>query len=314
MIIGRFAPSPTGPLHFGSLVAALGSYLFARSAAGRWLLRIDDLDRPRVIPGALDDILRTLELLGFEWDGEPVWQSRRGEAYREALALLEASGAVYPCGCSRAEIARIASAPHGSGDELAYPGSCRRGLAAGREPRSLRIMVPAEEICFNDGICGPYRQNLAAVCGDFVVRRADGLFAYHLATVVDDAAAGVNQVVRGADLLFSTPRQIYLQRLLGFSQPDYFHLPLVTAADGAKLSKRDSAVSLAAGRNLLREGGKLLLGALRFLGQSTDDLPAAAAAQEILAAAVKNFIPASIPSASAPFPPQEICSENIDNQ
>jgi len=304
MIIGRFAPSPTGPLHFGSLVAALGSYLFARSAGGRWLLRIDDLDRPRVIPGALDDILRTLELLGLEWDGEPVWQSRRSEAYQEALHLLESSGVVYPCGCSRAEIARIASAPHGSGDELVYPGICRSGLAAGREPRALRVRVPAEEICFCDGICGAYRQSLAAVCGDFVVRRADGLFAYHLATVVDDAAAGVNQVVRGADLLFSTPRQIFLQRLLGFSQPDYFHLPLVTAPDGAKLSKRDSAVSLAAAGNLRRDGGALLVAALQFLGQPTAAIPAAAAVREILAAAMKAFTPGNIPSGSAKFPLQ----------
>jgi glutamyl-Q tRNA(Asp) synthetase len=305
MITGRFAPSPTGPLHYGSLVAALGSYLFARSAAGRWLLRIDDLDLPRVVPGAADDILRTLEMLGFEWDGEPVWQSRRGEAYREALAQLEASGVVYPCGCSRAEIARIASAPHGSGDELAYPGTCRGGLAAVREPRALRVRVPDGEISFCDGINGEYRQSLAKVCGDFVVRRADGLFAYHLATVVDDAAAGVNQVVRGADLLFSTPRQIYLQRLLSFSQPAYWHLPLVTAPDGAKLSKRDSAVSLAAGRNLLSEGGALLRGALQFLGQPTGGIPSAAAAREILAAAVKDFVPESIPVRSAFFPLQE---------
>jgi len=161
--------------------------------------------------------------------------------------------------------------------------------------------VPAEEISFHDAVCGPYRQSLAAVCGDFVVRRADGLFAYHLATVVDDAAVGVNQVVRGADLLFSTPRQIYLQRLLGFRQPDYCHLPLVTAPDGAKLSKRDSAVSLAAGRNLLTEGGSLLLGALQFLGQPTVGIPSAAAAREILAAAVKDFVPERIPSRSAKF-------------
>lgn len=301
-ITGRFAPSPTGPLHFGSLAAALGSYLFARSVGGRWLLRIDDLDRPRVIPGAAEDILRTLEILGFEWDGEPVWQSRRTAAYQEALILLEASGVVYPCGCSRGEIARIASAPHDSGDEPVYPGICRRGLAPGSQPRALRVGVPAEDICFCDGICGAYSQSLAKSCGDFVVRRADGLFAYHLATVVDDAAAGVNQVVRGADLLFSTPRQIYLQRLLSFTQPAYYHLPLVTAPDGAKLSKRDSAVSLATGCNLPREGGALLFAALQFLGQPTAGIQSAAAAREILAAAVQGFIPGSIPSESTIFP------------
>jgi glutamyl-Q tRNA(Asp) synthetase len=302
MIIGRFAPSPTGPLHFGSLVAALGSYLFARSAGGRWLLRIDDLDVPRVIRGAADDILRTLETLGFAWDGEPVWQSRRSDAYQEALLQLEASGAVYPCGCSRAEIARIASAPHGSGDELVYPGICRSGLATGKKSRALRIRVPVEEIGFSDGICGEYRQSLVATCGDFVIRRADGLFAYHLATVVDDAAAGVNQVVRGSDLLFSTPRQIYLQRLLGQSQPAYYHLPLVTAPDGAKLSKRDSAVSLAAGRNLRREGGALLLGALQFLGQPITGLSAAATPHELLETAVERFTPGTIPRGNGRFP------------
>lgn len=314
IITGRFAPSPTGPLHFGSLVAALGSYLFARSVAGRWLLRIDDLDRPRTVPGMAADILRTLELLGFEWDGEPVWQSRRSEAYLEALAYLEKTGLVYPCGCSRGEIARIASAPHGSADELVYPGICRSGLAAGRQPRALRLRVPEEEIHFTDGICGDYRQRLAAVCGDFVVRRADGLFAYHLATVVDDAAAGVNQVVRGADLLASTPRQIYLQQLLGFSRPAYWHLPLVTAPDGAKLSKRDSAVSLATGRDLQRAGGVLLLGALRFLGQSTAGMTAAAPPREILAVAVRNFASGMIPTTSAKFPIQESTCENTDNQ
>jgi glutamyl-Q tRNA(Asp) synthetase len=304
-ITGRFAPSPTGPLHFGSLVAALGSYLFAKHAGGRWLLRIDDLDQPRTIPGAEDDILRTLESLGFEWDGEPLRQSRRGDVYREALQQLEAAGVVYPCGCSRAEIARIASAPHGSGEELVYPGTCRTGLAPGREPRALRIVVPDEEISFHDGVQGWYRQNLRRVCGDFVVKRADGLFAYHLATVVDDAASGVNQLVRGADLLFSTPRQLYLQRLLGYSEPAYCHLPLVTGPCGTKLSKRDSAVSLTAGRDLCREGGKLLAAALQFLGQPLAGLPAAATAKEILALGLLHFAPGAVPAAAAPFPLQE---------
>lgn len=314
MISGRFAPSPTGPLHYGSLVAALGSYLFARHSGGRWLLRIDDLDRPRVVAGMADDILRTLETLGFEWDGEPVRQSRRTAAYRDALDSLYELGVVYPCGCSRGEIARIASAPHGSGDELAYPGTCRHGMPEGRESRSLRIRVPDAEISFHDGISGEYRQNLRQVCGDFVVRRADGLFAYHLATVVDDAAAGINQVVRGADLLFSTPRQIYLQRLLGLPLPGYFHLPLVTGPDGSKLSKRDSAVSLAAGRDLRREGGRLLLGALQFLRQPCRDFAATASATEILAQAVTSFSPGAIPSAGATFPFQERDGENTADQ
>jgi len=300
-VTGRFAPSPTGPLHLGSLVAALGSYLFAKSRGGQWLLRMDDLDTPRVVPGMADDILRTLEILGLHWDGEIVWQSRRDEVYAEALLKLEQLGVVYPCGCSRGEIARIATAPHGDGDELVYPGTCRNGLAPGKEPRSLRIRVPEEEVSFRDGIVGPCRQKLADVCGDFVVRRADGLFAYHLATVVDDAEAGVNQVVRGADLLASTPRQIYLQRLLGIGEPAYFHLPLVTGPDGGKLSKRDCAVSLASGRDLGRDGGTLLLAALRFLGQLFPDVPASAPPAAILAAAVAGFRPDAVPAIGGPL-------------
>jgi len=301
-VTGRFAPSPTGPLHLGSLVAALGSYLFARSAGGRWLLRMDDLDTPRVLPGIADDMLRTLEILGFNWDCEPVWQSRRGEAYAEALQRLNRLGLIYPCGCSRGEIARIATAPHGTAEEIAYPGTCRGGLPPGKEQRSLRIRVADEAVSFSDGIAGYVEQDLAQVCGDFVIRRADGLFAYHLATVVDDAAAGVTQVVRGADLLASTPRQIYLQRLLGLRQPFYYHLPLVAGPHGMKLSKRDSAVSLASGRDLQREGGMLIMQALQFLGQPLPDLPASAPAAEILAAAVAGFCVSSIPATGGPFP------------
>jgi glutamyl-Q tRNA(Asp) synthetase len=264
-------------------------------------LRIDDLDRPRVVPGATDDILRTLERLGFQWDGEPLRQSRRDEAYRHALEKLESLGLIYPCGCSRAEIAGIATAPHHGSDEVVYPGICRNGLAPGRTPRSLRIRVADDEVCFEDGILGQHCQNLPAVCGDFVVRRADGLFAYHLATVVDDAETGVNQVVRGADLLFSTPRQIYLQRVLGYGQPAYCHLPLVTAAGRGKLSKRDSAVSLAAGLDLQKDGGRLLIGGLRFLGQPAADLEPSAAPEAILQHAVQNFSPAGVPAANAEF-------------
>lgn len=300
VITGRFAPSPTGPLHYGSLVAALGSWLFARSSGGRWLLRIDDLDTQRVIKGMADDIMGTLELLGFEWDDEPVWQSQRADAYAASLRTLEEQGAVYPCGCSRAEIARIATAPHGA-EELVYPGLCRAGLAEGREARSLRVMVPDGEISFEDGLVGSYSQNLATACGDFVVRRADGLFAYHLATVVDDVEAGVNQVVRGADLLSSTPRQIFLQHLLGLEQPVYFHLPLVTDPSGAKLSKRDSAVSVASGRDLLHEGGALLLEALSFLGQDISCFDGGSSPREILEHAARIFDPQRIPLSSAPF-------------
>lgn len=300
MIAGRFAPSPTGPLHYGSLVAALGSWLFARSCGGKWLLRIDDLDRQRVVPGMADGIMRTLELLGFEWDAEPLWQSRRTEVYAAALARLNRKGFVYPCGCSRAKIASIATAPHGA-EELVYPGICRDGIPAGKEARSLRLRVTDEELSFTDAVMGRFSQKLTEACGDFVIRRADGLFAYHLATVVDDAAAGINQVVRGADLLASTPRQIYLQRLLDVAQPAYCHLPLVVDPSGAKLSKRDAALSLQSGRDLLREGGALLLDALHFLGQDVSVFDRTSPPGEILHAAVRVFSPERIPASAAPF-------------
>lgn len=295
--IGRFAPSPTGPLHLGSLVAAVGSWAMARRAGGRWLLRMEDLDTPRVVPGVADDILRTLEVLGLTWDGEIVWQSRRSEAYQAALEKLCRRGVVYPCGCSRAEIARIASAPHGAG-ELVYPGTCRHGLPPGKEPRAFRVRVGEETVCYGDAVQGEQCQELARDCGDFVVKRADGPFAYHLAVVVDDAASGVNQVVRGADLLASTPRQIFLQRHLGLPTPAYAHLPLVTGPGGAKLSKRDNAVSLAAGRDLMRDGGRLLLAALHFLGQVPPLLPHASCG-EILSWTASSFDAARVTRSAA---------------
>jgi glutamyl-Q tRNA(Asp) synthetase len=298
--IGRFAPSPTGPLHLGSLVAAVGSYAMARRAGGRWLLRIEDLDRPRVVPGVVDDMLRTLEGLGFHWDGEVVYQSRRLEAYHAALDKLIELGFAYPCGCSRAEIALIASAPHGE-EGLAYPGICREGLSPGKTKRAVRVKVSDEVILFEDCVMGRYSQALSASCGDFVVQRADGPFAYHLAVVVDDAAAGVNQVVRGADLLFSTPRQIYLQKILGFPTPAYCHLPLVANPDGSKLSKRDSAVSLSAGLDLAAEGGMLVFAALEFLGQSPPDNLRRAPGGELLAWAVAAFEPGLIPRHAIPI-------------
>ncbi len=301
-VIGRFAPSPTGPLHLGSLVAALGSYLFARSSGGLWLMRMEDLDGPRVIPGMADDILRTLEALDFAWDGEVIHQSGRGAAYEAALAELARRDLVYPCGCSRAEIARVSSAPHHGEHELRYPGLCRSGLPPGRRPRSIRVRVNDEPITFTDGVMGEVSENLAASCGDFVVKRADGPFAYQLAVVVDDAEMGVNQVVRGADLLPSTPRQIHLQRLLGYDIPAYFHLPLVTGPCGAKLSKRDNAVSIGAGRDLKRDGGLLLCASLRFLGQAPPPCLEKATCGEILAWGVANFSPDAIPRRPVLFP------------
>ena len=298
-VVGRFAPSPTGPLHLGSLVAALGSYVMARRIGGTWLLRMEDLDAPRVVPGIADDMLRTLEALGFAWDGEVVYQSRRTEAYRAAMEKLIASGLAYSCGCTRAEIARIASAPHGA--ELVYPGICRDGLPEGKAERAYRVKVYDDLIEFTDLFMGHYIQSLTS-CGDFVVQRADGPYAYHLAVVVDDAESGVNQVVRGSDLLSSTPRQIYLQRLLGLPVPVYGHLPLVTDPDGTKLSKRTYAVSLAAGRDLWSEGWTLLFAALRFLGQSPPPALNGAPCGEILAWSVANFDPTRVPRTSAPLP------------
>ncbi|MGA7828776.1 MAG: tRNA glutamyl-Q(34) synthetase GluQRS [Geobacteraceae bacterium] len=300
--IGRFAPSPTGPLHLGSLVTALGSYLLAKQEGGQWFLRIEDLDTPRVIPGVADDMLRTLDTLGFQWDGEVIWQSRRSEAYAVALERLLESASAYPCGCSRAEIARIATAPHPDDEGPVYPGLCRDGLPPGKSPRSVRVRVTDEPICFKDGLLEQVCQDLAATGGDFVVKRADGLYAYQLAVVVDDAESGVNQVVRGADLLSSTPRQIHLQRLLGYPEPDYFHFPLVTDPDGAKLSKRDNAVSLAASRDLEREGHLLLFDSLRFLGQNPPIFLRDSSCPEILSWAVQNFSLDAVPRVPGPFP------------
>lgn len=293
-IVGRFAPSPTGPLHIGSLVAAVGSYAMARRLGGQWLLRIEDLDLPRVVPGIADDMLRTLEALGFRWDGTVVYQSRRLDAYRAALDRLIEQGLAYPCGCSRAEIALIASAPHGE-EGVVYPGICREGLPPEKTERAVRVKVYDEVISFDDCVMGRYSQALSSSCGDFVVQRADGPYAYHLAVVVDDAASGVNQVVRGADLLSSTPRQIYLQKILGYDTPGYCHLPLVMNPDGSKLSKRDSAVSLASGLDSHAKGGELLLTALRFLGQSPPEILRTAPPAEILDWAVACFDPVSIP-------------------
>jgi glutamyl-Q tRNA(Asp) synthetase len=298
-VVGRFAPSPTGPLHLGSLVAALGSYLMAKNLGGRWLLRMEDLDQPRVVPGIGDDMLATLELLGFEWDGAVVYQSGRTEHYREAAGELIRRGIAYPCGCTRSEIAQIASAPHEDG--LIYPGTCRAGLPPSKFERALRVQVPDETISFDDLIMGHYSQPLAGSCGDFVIHRADGPYAYHLAVVVDDAAFGVNQIVRGADLISSTPRQLYLQRVLGYATPRYGHLPLVAGPHGAKLSKRDHAVSIAAGCDLAREGGALLLCALRFLGQAPPRTLEGAAPAEILKWGVACFDSATVPHISGPF-------------
>ena len=285
-IIGRFAPSPTGPLHFGSLVAAVGSFCLARQAGGEWLLRVDDLDAPRVVAGAADDILRTLENLGFAWDGEILWQSRRAERYQAALEQLRQHGLVFPCSCSRRDI--LASAPHAGEEGPVYPGTCRTGLPPGRQPRAQRLRMPATTICFVDGVFGQRRQDLADV-GDFVLHRADGLFAYQLATVVDDADSGVNQVVRGEDLLASTPRQIYLHSCLHTPVPHYIHLPLALTPTGKKISKRHAADAA---------GAIDVWRALRFLGQPVPEMLRLAPAREILAWGSAHFALPSVPAQS----------------
>jgi len=235
---GRFAPSPTGPLHFGSLVAAVGSYLDAKHHQGKWLVRIEDIDTPRTVEGAAADILRTLETYGLHWDEGIIYQSLRTAAYEEAFLRLKDACSVYPCVCSRKEIAD-SGLQHG--DELVYPGTCRNGIAQGKVARAWRLRVDDASVSFSDRIQGGVAQELATEVGDFVVLRADGLFAYQLAVVVDDAVQGITDVVRGADLLYSTPRQIYLQRLLGLNTTAYMHLPVVVNAKGEKLSKQTLA-------------------------------------------------------------------------
>jgi glutamyl-Q tRNA(Asp) synthetase len=258
--IGRFAPSPTGPLHKGSLVAAMASFLDARTHDGQWLVRIEDVDEARTIPGAADAILRSLDTFGMRWDGAVVWQSERKDLYREAFQRL--GNHAYPCGCTRREIAdsRIGVASDGA---AVYPGTCRNGLGPGKSARAYRLRVPddaSECITFEDRWVGAVTQHLATEVGDFVLKRADGFWAYQLAVVVDDAAQGVTHIVRGADLLDSTPRQIYLQRLLGMHTPHYLHVPVVTNAKGEKLSKQTGAHALDAARPLDE-----LISAARFL-------------------------------------------------
>jgi glutamyl-Q tRNA(Asp) synthetase len=245
--VGRFAPSPTGPLHAGSLVAAVASYLDARAHQGTWLVRIEDIDEGRSVPGAAEGILQLLHSLGMDSDREVVWQSRRKDLYHAAFDRLAAHG--YPCGCNRREIAdsRLGFAPDGA---AIYPGTCRNGLAPGRETRSLRLRVPEQGddmVEFVDRFAGHRHQRLALESGDFVLKRADGYWAYQLAVVVDDAEQGVTDIVRGADLIDSTPRQIYLQRLLGVPTPRYLHVPVVRNAAGEKLSKQTGAVAVQPG-------------------------------------------------------------------
>jgi len=243
---GRFAPSPTGPLHAGSLVAALASWLDARAHGGEWLVRIEDVDTPRCVPGTDATILEQLAACGLVPDEPPQWQSRRGALYEAALDRLIADGHAYPCACSRKDIEDALAAqgrPRVRGREAAYPGTCRQGLH-GRAARAWRLRVPDGIVHWTDRRLGPQQQDVALDVGDFVLRRADGLWAYQLAVVVDDAEQGITHVVRGEDLADNTPRQIVLQRALGLPTPTYLHTPLVLAADGEKLSKQNGAQAL----------------------------------------------------------------------
>lgn len=239
--VGRFAPSPTGPLHFGSLLAAVASYLDARRAGGRWLVRIEDIDPPREQAGATAEIMAALEAYGFEWDGPVLYQSESVEAHHEAVDVLRAAGLIYRCGCSRRD---LASAPRGSLG-IIYPGTCRNGSTA--EEAALRVRTDEQPVEFVDRLQGRQTMRLESESGDFVVLRRDGLIAYQLAVVVDDQLTGVTDVVRGIDLMDSTPRQIWLQRCLGHRSPRYAHIPVAVHADGSKLSKLTGAAPLPAG-------------------------------------------------------------------
>ncbi len=276
--IGRFAPTPSGPLHFGSVVAALGSFLQARQKQGQWLVRIEDIDHPRTIPGADRIILEQLETLGLHWDGEIVYQSQRHSLYQTALERLEALDLVFPCTCTRNEIAN-----------KPYPGTCRNRNTK-HVGQSLRILTDNQELRFNDLLQGDYSQLLESDVGDFVIKRTDGLFAYHLVVVVDDAEQDITEIVRGADLLDSTPRQIYLQKQLDFPVPDYLHLPVALNKQGQKISKQTHAEAIELGNPC-----KVLFQALKFLGQCPPNESVNSNIESLLNWSIKHWDIAKIP-------------------
>lgn len=278
--VGRFAPSPTGPLHAGSLLAALASYCSARSAGGRWLVRMEDLDPPREMPGAASLILRQLEACGFEWDGEVRYQSQRQDAYEAALAQLHDQGDLFWCRCSRTDLARLTS--------TAYPGTCRR-FTSPRPDAAIRLRVHEGLIRFTDAVFGAQQEDVQHTTGDFILKRRDGPYAYQLAVVVDDADQKVTEVVRGADLLDNTARQIMLQQRLGLATPAYTHLPLVVHADGTKLSKQTFAPALPLERTV-----PLLLKALHQLDQEPLPDLAGEPPAAVLAWAIEHWRPERI--------------------
>lgn len=280
--IGRFAPTPTGPLHFGSLIAAVASYCDARAAGGQWLLRMEDLDPPREMPGAARRIIEQLKAYGFTWDGEVLYQSSRLHAYHDAIAQLQAAGHLFWCNCSRSELARTGS--------LMYPGHCR-AFTSPRRDAAVRLHVPNNTITFSDRVFGSQTEAVADSVGDFVILRRDGLFAYQLAVVVDDGFQGVTDVVRGADLLDNTARQIVLQKMLGLPTPRYLHLPLALHTDGSKLSKQTFAKELPTPAE-----GRLVWQALDFLAQKPPASLKHSAPRELLEWGSKNWRPENIPA------------------
>lgn len=259
--VGRFAPSPTGPLHFGSLVAAVGSYLEAKKNRGQWLLRIEDIDPPREVPGATTSIIKTLERFGFEWDGDIIYQNQRYDIYQEYIDKLIAESQAYPCGCSRKEIAAVSPR---SANGIVYPGTCRDGLDD-KKPRSTRLLTENIDIHFKDQIQGNIEQNLESDSGDYIIRRADGLYAYNLAVVIDDQLNGITDIVRGYDLLPCTCQHIYLQRVLHFDTPSYTHLPIALNESGQKLSKQNLAKEVDVSDRV-----KVLYNVITFLNQTPD--------------------------------------------
>jgi len=276
--VGRFAPSPTGPLHFGSLVAAVASYLQARTNDGLWLLRIEDIDPPREQPGASNEIISALEHYGFEWDGDVIFQSESSDAHQAALTSLIERKLAYRCQCSRRE---LVDAPRGALG-IIYPGTCRNGCDA--DEFAVRVRTNDTEIAFDDILQGRMAQHLESESGDFIIRRRDGLIAYHLAVVVDDEIQGVTEIVRGIDLFDSTPRQIWLQQQLGYRTPSYAHIPVVTHTDGDKLSKLTGAPGIS-----LQEVEKNLVEALSVLQQQPAPELARSTREEIWSWAIKNW-------------------------
>ena len=279
MLTGRFAPSPSGRMHLGNVFSALLAWLSIRSRGGRMLLRMEDLDPDRCRPEYIETLKRDLDWLGLDWDEEQPRQSGQTEAYRAQFERLRALALVYPCYCSRAEL-HAASAPHASDGTAIYAGTCRnltqaQRMTMTRKP-AWRVTVPDVRISVHDGLQGVYSENLAHDCGDFIVRRSDGVYAYQLAVVTDDAAGGVTEIVRGRDLLSSTPRQVWLQQTLEFQTPVYFHVPLLTAPDGRRLSKRERDLDLGALREKMKP--EQLIGWLAYLaGLQPENVPASPA-------------------------------------